>query len=165
MCQKLSDFVVGLLGDPRPYVSYPRKLALCAIPRLWRDAGLRDCGIIFFRYLKALWEFFMVVNVLSCFNCCSKITKMRLCKRGDAKCLIPIQTPVPLSIFGSNSKFDENSKHSSVTYTQPITTTFCTRHDSVTVVKCAKYRCNRSSIFETRAFWIFIEFRIRSKYA
>ena len=73
--------------------------------------------------------------------------------------------PVPLSIFRSNSKFDENSKHSSVKYTRPITTIFCTRHDSVTVVTCAKYRCDRSSIFDTRAFWIFIEFRIRSKYA
>ena len=75
------------------------------------------------------------------------------------------QAPVPLSIFRSNSKFDENSKHSSVKYTWPITTIFCTRHDSVTVVTCAKYRCDRSSIFETIAFWIFIEFRIRSKYA
>ena len=73
--------------------------------------------------------------------------------------------PVPLSIFRSNSKFDENSNHSSVKYTLPITTIFCTRHDSVTVVTCAKYRCDRLSIFETRAFWIFIEFRIRSKYA
>ena len=74
------------------------------------------------------------------------------------------QAPVPLSIFRSTSKFDENSKHSSVKYTRPITTIFCTLHDSVTVVTCAKYRCDRSSIFETRAFWIFIEFRIRSKY-
>ena len=73
--------------------------------------------------------------------------------------------PVPLSIFRSNSKFDENSKHSSVKYTRPITTIFCTRHDSVTVVTCAKYRCDRSGIYKTRAFWIFIEFRIRSKYA
>ena len=72
--------------------------------------------------------------------------------------------PVPLSIFRSNSKFDENSKHSRVKYTWPITTIFCTRHDSVTVVTFARYRCDRSSIFETRAFWIFIEFRIRSKY-
>ena len=79
--------------------------------------------------------------------------------------VIQYQAPVPLSIFRSNSKFDENSKHSSVQYTRPITTIFCTRHDSVTVVTCAKYRCDRSSIFETRAFWIFIEFRIRSKYA
>ena len=73
--------------------------------------------------------------------------------------------PVPLSIFRSNSKFDENSKHSSVKYTRPITTIFCTRHDSVTVVTCAKYRCDRSNIYKTRAFWIFVEFRIRSKYA
>ena len=89
-------------------------------------------------------------------------------------CLLPFfnvaslkldQAPVPLSIFRSNSKFDENSKHSSVKYTRPITTIFCTRHDSVTVVTCAKYRCDRSGIFKTRAFWIFIEFRIRSKYA
>ena len=77
-------------------------------------------------------------------------------------CATPDQAPVPLSIFRSNSKFDENSKHSSVKYTRPITTIFCTRHDNVTVVTCAKYRYDRSSIFETRAFWIFIEFRIRS---
>ena len=63
-----------------------------------------------------------------------------------------VLAPVPLSIFRSNSKFDENSKHSSVTYTQPITAIFCTRHDSATVVTCAKYRCDRSSIFETKAF-------------
>ena len=80
-------------------------------------------------------------------------------------CLVVSLAPVPLSIFRSNSKFDENSKHSSVKYTRPIITIFCTRHDSVTVVTCAKYCCDRSSISETRAFWIFIEFRIRSKYA
>ena len=67
-----------------------------------------------------------------------------------------VQAPVPQSIFRSNSKFDENSKYSSVKYTRPITPIFCTRHDSVTVVTCAKHRCDRSSIFETRAFWIFI---------
>ena len=44
--------------------------------------------------------------------------------------------PFPLSIFRLNSKFDENSKHSSVKYTRPITTIFCTRHDSVIVVTC-----------------------------
>ena len=76
-----------------------------------------------------------------------------------------VQAPVPLSIFRSNSKFDENSKHSSVKYTRPITAIFCTRHDSITVVTCANYRCDWSNRFETRAFWILIEFRIRSKYA
>ena len=75
------------------------------------------------------------------------------------------QAPVPLSIFRSNSKFDENSEPSSFKYIRPITTIFCTRHDSDTVVTCAKYRCDRPRIFYTRVFWIFIEFRIRSKYA
>ena len=76
-----------------------------------------------------------------------------------------LQAPVPLSIFRSNSKFDENSERSSFEYTRPITTIFCTSHDSDTVVTCAKYRCDRPRIFCTRVFWIFIEFRIRSKYA
>ena len=73
--------------------------------------------------------------------------------------------PVPLSIFRSNLKFDENSERSSFEYTRPITTIFCKRHDSDTVVTCAKYRCDRPRIFFARVFWIFIEFRIRSKYA
>ena len=60
------------------------------------------------------------------------------------------QAPVPLSIFGSNSKFDENSECSGFEYTRPITTIFCTRHDSDTVVTCAKYRCDR--IFYTIVF-------------
>ena len=77
----------------------------------------------------------------------------------------PDQAPVPLSIFRSNSKFDENSERSSFEYTRPITTIFCTRHDSDTVVTCAKYRCDRWYTFYNRVFWIFIEFRIRSKYA
>ena len=40
------------------------------------------------------------------------------------------QAPVPLSIFRSNSKFDENSECSIFEYTRPITTIFGTRHDS-----------------------------------
>ena len=90
--------------------------------------------------------------------------RLRIMKNMTYQRCIGYLAPVPLSIFRSNSKFDENSKHSGVKYTRPITT-ICTRHDSVTVVTCAKYRCDRSSIFETRVFWIFIEFRIRSKYA
>ena len=88
-------------------------------------------------------------------------------RRGNSKCRLWLcdHAPVPLSIFRSNSKFDENSECSSFEYTRPITTTFCTRHDSDTVVTCAKYRCDRPRIFYTRVFWIFIEFRIRSKYA
>ena len=43
--------------------------------------------------------------------------------------------PVPLtvSIFRSNSKFDENSERSSFEYTWPITTIFCTRHVNFTL--------------------------------
>ena len=62
-------------------------------------------------------------------------------------------------------EFDENSERSSFKYVRPITTIFCTRHDSDTIVTCTKYRCDRPRIFYTRVFWIFIEFRIRSKYA
>ena len=67
--------------------------------------------------------------------------------------------PVPLAYF------DENSECSSFEYTRLITTIFCTHHDSDTVVTWAKYRCDRPCIFYTKVFWIFIEFRIRSKYA
>ena len=41
------------------------------------------------------------------------------------------------------SKFDKNFECSCLKYSQPITTQFCTRHDSVTVVTCAKFRCDR----------------------
>ena len=78
---------------------------------------------------------------------------------------LTLQATVPLSTFRSNSKFDENTERSSFKYTGPITTIFCTRHDSDTVVTCAKYRCDRPRIFYTRVFWIFIEFRIWSKCA
>ena len=68
----------------------------------------------------------------------------------------PGMAPVPLSIFRSNSKFDENSERSSFEYTRLITTIFCTRHDNDTVVTCARYLCDRPCIFYTRLFWIFI---------
>ena len=47
------------------------------------------------------------------------------------------QAPVPLTLFRSNSKFDQNVECSSLKYASPITTKFCTRHDSNTVVTCA----------------------------
>ena len=72
--------------------------------------------------------------------------------------------PVPLTTFRSNSKFDQNLQCSSLKCTLRTTTKLCTRHDSVTVVTCAKFCCDRLSIFETRALPILIEFRIRSKY-
>ena len=56
-------------------------------------------------------------------------------------------TPVPLTIFRSNSKFHQNLQCSGLKWTGSITTKFCTHHDSMTVVKCAKFRCDRLSIF------------------
>ena len=50
--------------------------------------------------------------------------------------------PVPLTIFRSNSKLDQNLECSSLKCTQPITTKFYTHHDNVTVVTCAKFRCD-----------------------
>ena len=40
----------------------------------------------------------------------------------------------------------------------------CTRAESVTVMMCAKFRCDWSSLFQSWALPILIEFRIRSKY-
>ena len=72
--------------------------------------------------------------------------------------------PVPLTRFQSNSKFDHIWQCSGFKCALPITTKFCTCHDSVTVVTYAKFRCDWLSIFQTRALPILIEFRIRSKY-
>ena len=47
--------------------------------------------------------------------------------------------PVPLMVFWSNLKFDKNSQCSGLKCAQPITMKFCTRHNSVTIVKCAKF--------------------------
>ena len=74
------------------------------------------------------------------------------------------QAPVPLTRFRSNSKFDHIWQCSGFKCALPITTKFCTCYDSVTVVTCAKFRCDWLSIFQTRALPILIEFRIRSKY-
>ena len=47
---------------------------------------------------------------------------------------------VTLTVFRSNSKFDQNFEYSSLKYDQPIKTKFYTLHDSYTVVFCAKFR-------------------------
>ena len=117
---------------------------------IWNDRYAPDQ---FVRRTSEYFPYFTLRVLQSCFADTGTIKQL------------PYHAPVPLSIFRSNSKFDENSERSSFEYTRPITTIFCTRHDSVTVVTCAKYRCYRPRIFYTRMFWIFIEFRIRSKYA
>ena len=57
------------------------------------------------------------------------------------------QAPVPLTTFLLNSKFDQNLQSSSLKYTLLITTKFCTRHDSYTVMMCAKFYCDQLNIF------------------
>ena len=79
-------------------------------------------------------------------------------------CSYAVLAPVPLTGFRSNSKFDQILECSGLKYAQLITTTFRTRHDNVTVVTCAKFRCDRPNILWARALQNFIEFRIRSKY-
>ena len=55
--------------------------------------------------------------------------------------------PVPLTILRLNSKFDQILQCSGLKCTLLITTKFCTCQDSVTVVTCAKFCCDRLSIF------------------
>ena len=45
-----------------------------------------------------------------------------------------------------------------------ITAKFCTCHDSVTVVTCAKFRCDQLNMLWTRALQNFIKFQIPLKY-
>ena len=63
---------------------------------------------------------------------------------------VPVQAPVPLTKFRSNLKFDQNLECYTLLCALPITTKFCTRHDSATVVTCAKFHCDRLSIFQAR---------------
>ena len=74
------------------------------------------------------------------------------------------QAPVLLTVFRLNLKFNQNLECSSLKYVQPITTKFCTCHDSITVIMCAKFPFDRLSTFYTRAQQILVEFRIWSKY-
>ena len=57
----------------------------------------------------------------------------------------PLQdlVPIRLTLFRLNSKFHQTLECFSLKYAQRITTNFFTCHDSVTVVKCAKFCCDR----------------------
>ena len=75
-----------------------------------------------------------------------------------------VQVPVPLKVFQLNSKFDQISECSGLRYTQLIIKKFWAHHDSVTVVTCTKFGCDRPIILWTRALQNFIEFQIQSNY-
>ena len=51
-------------------------------------------------------------------------------------CTKMVQAPVPLTVFRSNSKLYQSLPCSGLKCTLPITTKFCTRHDSVTGRRC-----------------------------
>ena len=61
--------------------------------------------------------------------------------------LSKILAPVPLTIFRSNSKFDQSLQCSGLKCTQPITTKFCIRHYSVTI------KFDRNSFSGMGAWW------------
>ena len=50
--------------------------------------------------------------------------------------------------FRSNSKFNQNLECSGLKYIQPITTKFCTSHNSVTAVMCAKFHYDRQNALQ-----------------
>ena len=74
------------------------------------------------------------------------------------------QAPVPITIIQLNQRFDQNLQCSGLRYTLPITMKFCTCHDSVTVVTCAKFSCDRLNVLRIKVLWNLIEFQIRLKY-
>ena len=79
-------------------------------------------------------------------DCCKilHMTQQPWCT-GMCKSLLQYEglAPVSLTRFRSNSKFDQNLECCSLKYVNPITTQFCTPHDSVTIVMCAKFCCDR----------------------
>ena len=54
----------------------------------------------------------------------------------------PDLVPVPLTIIGWNSEFNENQNQCSFMNTDMITTKFCTYQDSTAVLVYAKYCCD-----------------------
>ena len=48
--------------------------------------------------------------------------------------LIPSQAPIPLTLFRSNSKFNQNLESSGLRHSQPVTTKFCTHHNGFEVL-------------------------------
>ena len=71
----------------------------------------------------------------------------------DDKSVIPGACPTKHRIdqIRSNSNFAENSSRSNFENSQAIMTKFGTRHDSVTVVTCAKFLHDSPNILEIRA--------------
>ena len=105
----------------------------------------------------------LIIDVRHLCNCLIFLIGISILVRRHVYVRSPLAT-VPLTMFQSNLKLDQNFQCSGLKCTLPITTQFCTRDDRYTVVTCAKFCCDRLSKFKTRALQILIKFRIRSKY-
>ena len=95
---------------------------------------------------KCFWKMFISQEIMInfCSECCACWWLIVL---GAARLAYSILAPVPLTVFRLNSKFDKNLECANWKYAQPIARKFCTRHDSYTVVTCAKFCCDRQSTF------------------
>ena len=103
---------------------------------------LKSLKIIHKRKEISLYKQCYIVVQLCIYAWQHKQHKYMICKN-----VIWYLATVPLTIFRSNSKFDQILQCSGLKCTLPITTKFCTRHDSVTVVTCAKFLCDWYGIF------------------
>ena len=99
---------------------------------------------LFFSKLTNIKRTFIAGN-LSVFACYSAIS-MR-------PCVTTYQESVRPTVCRSNAKFDQNSNCSSLKQDHPITTTFCTRHDRVTIVTCTKCHSDRPNIHYAQEHW------------
>ena len=82
----------------------------------------------------------------------------------DLQCAPNVLVPVTLTVYRSNSNFDQNLQCSGLKYALPIGAKFCTCHDSVTMVTCVKFRCDLPNLIWRRSLQNFIESPIPSKY-
>ena len=88
--QKWPKPSIAVMGLLRVYVWDPQKLPPLAISRLWCDAGLRNCWVIF-SVLESIVGMYMRLLMCFCgFNVCSKIPKLRICGCENVKCLTSV---------------------------------------------------------------------------
>ena len=73
-------------------------------------------------------------------------------------CPLSAVASAPQTVFRSISKFHQNLQCSGLKFTEPITTTFRTRHDSITIATCVKFSCDRLNMLWARAVQMSLNF-------
>ena len=103
---------------------------------IWTNAGILLIGPLWINFSEILIE----INAFSFNKMPLKVSsvKWRLFRFG-LNVLTPTMAPIPLRIFRSNLKLDQNLQCSGLKCTQPITSKFCTGHDSNFAVICYVY--------------------------